>query len=57
MVAAKRAPKIVEKANKELLYYVIVLTCVFGGKTQERRVRSIGEAIYGIMRTIVMYSS
>ena len=30
--AAKRAPKVVEKANKELLYYTIVLSCVFGGK-------------------------
>ena len=30
--AAKRAPKVVEKANKELVYYSIVLTCVLGGK-------------------------
>ena len=30
--AAKRAPKVVEKANKDLLYYTIVLTCVFSGK-------------------------
>ena len=30
--ACKRTPKIVEKANKELVYYSIVLTCVFGGK-------------------------
>ena len=30
--AAERAPKVVEKANKDLLYYTIVLTCVFGGK-------------------------
>ena len=30
--AAKRAPKVVEKANKELVYYSIFLTCVLGGK-------------------------
>ena len=30
--AAKRAPKVVEKANKELVYYNIMLTCVLGGK-------------------------
>ena len=31
--AAKRAPKVEEKANKELVYYSIVLTCVtLGGK-------------------------
>jgi len=35
MAAAKRAPKVMEKANKELLYYTIVLTCVFGGKKQK----------------------
>ena len=34
--AAKRAPEIVEKVNKELLYYTIVLTCVFGGKKNTR---------------------
>ena len=31
--AAKRVPKKVEKANKELVYYTINLTCVFGGKS------------------------
>jgi len=30
--AAKRAPKVVGKADKELVYYSIVLTCVLGGK-------------------------
>ena len=29
---AKRAPKVMKKANKDLLYYTTVLTCVFGGK-------------------------
>ena len=31
--AAKRFPKKVEKANKELVYYTINLTCVFGRKS------------------------
>ena len=30
--AKKRAPKVVERAKPELLYYSIHLTCVFGGK-------------------------
>ena len=30
--AKKRAPKIVERAKPELLYYSIHLTCSFGGK-------------------------
>ena len=30
--AAKRVPKKIEKANKELVYYTINLSCVFGGK-------------------------
>ena len=29
--AAKRVPKKVGKANKELAYYTINITCVFGG--------------------------
>ena len=35
--AAKRVPKKVEKANKELVYYTINLTCVFGGKKYQNR--------------------
>ena len=35
--AAKRVPKKVEKANKELVYYTINLTCVFGGKKYRNR--------------------
>ena len=31
--AAKRVPKKVEKANKELVYYTINLTCVLAGKS------------------------
>ena len=30
--AAKRVSKKIEKANKDLLYYTIHLTCIFGGK-------------------------
>ena len=30
--AAKMVPKKVEKAIKELVYYTVNLTCVFGGK-------------------------
>ena len=30
--AKKRAPKVVEQAKPDLLYYSIHLTCVFGGK-------------------------
>ena len=36
-VAAKRVPKKVEKANKELVYYTINLTCVFGRKKYQNR--------------------
>ena len=35
--AAKRVPKRVEKANKELVYYTINLTCVFGRKKYQNR--------------------
>ena len=36
--AAKRFPKKVEKANKELVYYYTInLTCVFGGKNCQNR--------------------
>ena len=31
--ATKRAPKRISKANKELVYYSLHLTCLFGGKT------------------------
>ena len=30
--ARKRAPKVVERAKPELVYYSIHLTCMFGGK-------------------------
>lgn len=35
--AKKRAPKRIESANKDLLYYSIHLTCVFGGKKYKQR--------------------
>ena len=35
--AAKRVPKKVEKANKDLVYYTINLTCVFGRKKYQNR--------------------
>ena len=31
--ATKRAPKRVKKAKRELVYYSLHLTCLFGGKT------------------------
>ena len=35
--AKKRVPKRVEGANKELKYYSIHLTCVFGGKKYKNK--------------------
>ena len=35
--ARKRVPKRVEGANKELKYYSIHLTCVFGGKKYKNK--------------------
>ena len=38
--AAKRVPKKIEKANKELVYYTIHLTCIFGRK--KHRSKAVG---------------
>ena len=35
--AKKCAPKRIENANKDLLYYFIHLTCIFGGKKYKER--------------------
>ena len=42
--ARKRVPKRVEGANKELKYYSIHLTCVFGGKKYKNK--STGKRIH-----------
>ena len=39
--AVKREPKVVEKANKELVYCNIKLTCVFGGKKHKSEASSV----------------
>ena len=39
-VAAKRVPKVVEKTNKELLYYSTVLSCVFGRKKHRSKAKA-----------------
>ena len=47
--AAKRVPRVVEKANKELVYYSIVLSCVHGGKKHKSEgsgVRPIQKLVY-----------
>ena len=40
--AKKRAPKVVERVKPELLYYSILLTCVFGGKNTNRKAQELG---------------
>ena len=39
--AKKRAPKVVERAKPELLYYSIHLTCVFGGKKYKQESKGV----------------
>ena len=39
--AKKRAPKIVERAKPDLMYYTIHLTCSFGGKKYKQEGSSV----------------